>query len=217
MFRTRSLFFAYNKHTSFHFPDIDLEAGENILVLGESGIGKTTYLHLMAGIFKPKSGSAELMGKTYHELKSSQLDRFRGQYIGLIFQKPHFIHALSLEENLTLVQSLAHKKTDKNRIHQVLDDLGIIHHKSKKTYLLSQGEQQRAAIAMAVVNQPKLLLADEPTSSLDDKNCLKVANLLKEQAASTGAHLIIITHDQRLKSQFQNTIELQQLQKPVLN
>lgn len=208
MFKTRSLFFTYDTSDHFSFPDIELEAGENLLVLGESGIGKTTLLHLMAGLLRPASGSVELMDTSIHKLSSTQLDRFRGQHIGLVFQRPYFVRSLSLQENLTLVQYLSRKKQDVNRINKVLDSLGISHKLNKKPHQLSQGEQQRAAIALAVINNPKLILADEPTSSLDDKNCTKVANLLKEQALETGAGLVIITHDQRLKSHFHNTVQL---------
>jgi putative ABC transport system ATP-binding protein len=208
MFRTQSLTFAYNDQISFHFPDIELPAGENLLILGESGIGKTTLLHLMAGLLRPKTGSVELMRTKLNDLRSSKLDHFRGQHIGLIFQRPHFIQALSLKENLSLVQYLAGKKQDKSRINEVVGRLGIEHKLIDKPHRLSQGEQQRAAIAMAVVNHPQLILADEPTSSLDDKNCKKVATLLKEQALATEAQLIIITHDQRLKDEFQYTLAL---------
>ena len=207
MFKTRSLVFAYHPPTEFRFPDIDLEAGQNLLVLGESGIGKTTLLHLMAGFLRPASGRVELMGTALHELSSARLDRFRGRHIGLVFQRPHFVGALSVQENLALVQYLSGQQ-DNKRIGQVLESLGVGHKRHEKPHRLSQGEQQRVAIALAVVNRPQLILADEPTSSLDDKNCTKVATLLREQATATGTHLIIITHDQRLKSRFQNTLTL---------
>ena len=185
-----------------------MDAGGNLLVLGESGIGKTTLLHLMAGLLKPDAGKVELMGSILHELPPAKLDRFRGRHIGLVFQRPHFIQALSLEENLALVQYLAGKEQDKDHIKEVLSGLGIGHKLREKPHSMSQGEQQRASIALAVINRPQLILADEPTSSLDDKNCQKAADLLKEQAAASGAQLVIITHDQRLKDQFQNTVTL---------
>ena len=208
MFKTRSLFFTYNKSAYFSFPDINLAAGEDLLILGESGIGKTTLLHLMAGLLRPESGSVELMGTRLHDLPTEKLDRFRGQYIGLVFQRPYFVHALTLQENLALIQYLAGKKQDKDRIKEVIDGLGIGHKFTEKPHRMSQGEQQRASIALAVVNSPQLILADEPTSSLDDKNSMKVTTLLKEQASATGAQLIIITHDQRLKHQFHNMLQL---------
>jgi len=208
MLKTQSLRFAYNQENEFSFPDIQLDSGDNLLILGESGIGKTTLLHLLAGLLRPKSGTIELKGTMLHELPLSKLDRFRGQSIGMVFQRPHFIQALSIQENLMLVQYLAGKKQDKQHIKKVLTSLGIEHKINAKPNNLSQGEQQRAAIASAVINNPQLILADEPTASLDDKNCKKVAELLQEQASATGAQLVIITHDQRLKDQFQNTLTL---------
>ena len=208
MLKTQSLTFSYGQDVAFGFPDIELDAGQNLLVLGESGIGKTTLLHLMAGLLQPKSGHVELMGTILHDLSSADLDRFRGRHIGLVFQRPHFVQALNLEENLALVQYLAGKPQDKKEIKTALESLGIGHKLKDKPSQLSQGEQQRASIALAVINHPQLILADEPTSSLDDKNCEKAAALLKEQAAANNSQLIIITHDQRLKDQFQNTITL---------
>ncbi|SDM70919.1 putative ABC transport system ATP-binding protein [Catalinimonas alkaloidigena] len=208
MFRTRSLVFTYNKTAYFRFPDIELNAGEDLLIVGESGVGKTTLLHLMAGLLRPESGQVELLDTSLHELSSRQRDRFRGQYIGLVFQRPHFVRALSLEENLTLIQLLAGKKQDKNRIREVLHSLGMSHKLHEKPHRLSQGEQQRAALALAVVNRPRLILADEPTASLDDRNAGRVAALLKQQALASGAQLIIITHDRRLKDPFPHLLEL---------
>ncbi len=208
MLKTRSLFFTYNRQVQFHFPDIDLEAGDNLLILGESGIGKTTLLHLIAGLLPPESGTVELMGTVLHELSAAKLDRFRGRKIGLVFQRPHFVQALNVQENLLLVQYLAGKSQDTNRISTVLDSLGLADKLKEKPHRLSQGEQQRVAIAIAVINNPQLILADEPTSSLDDKNCRRVATLLQEQAADTGAQLVVITHDHRLKEQFRNTLNL---------
>ena len=205
MLKTRSLHFAYNEENEFSFPDIQLDSGGNLLVLGESGIGKNTLLNLLAGQLRPKSGSIELKGTILNELPLSKLDSIRGKNKGLVFQSQHFIQALSLQENLMLVQYLAGQKQDKQHVKKVLSSLGIEHKINSKPNNLSQGEQQRAAIASAVINNPQLILADEPTASLDDKNCKKVAALLQEQASETGAQLVIITHDQRLKDQFQNT------------
>ena len=116
MLKTRSLVFAYNREVYFRFPDINLEKGGHLLILGESGIGKTTLLHLIAGLLQPKSGSVELMGTPLNELSTARLDRFRGRQIGLVFQRPHFVQALTVQENLLLVQYLAGKPQDKKRI-----------------------------------------------------------------------------------------------------
>ncbi len=208
MILTQSLAFQYTSETSFSFPDFSLEKGEHLLILGKSGIGKTTFLHLLAGILKPKTGSVVIEAQELAALSNARLDRFRGKHMGLIYQKPHFVHSLSLKENLLLVQYLAGKKQDAKRIMEVLQKLDILDQLNKQPRKLSQGQQQRASIAMAMLNKPTVILADEPTSSLDDENCTKVIGLLREQSAEVGASLIVITHDHRLKGKFQNSITL---------
>ena len=208
MIQTESLTFQYTKETSFAFPDISLEKGEHLLMLGKSGIGKTTLLHLLAGILSPKGGKVVVEGQELSALSNVKLDRFRGQHVGLIYQKPHFVQSLTLKENMFLVQYLAGKKQDLDRVKEVLTQLDMQDQLNKSPNKLSQGQQQRASIAMAMLNKPAVILADEPTSSLDDENCTKVIQLLKDQSEEVGASLIVITHDARLKDQFQNSIAL---------
>lgn len=208
MIQTESLAFQYAAETSFLFPDITLGKGEHLLVLGKSGIGKTTLLHLLAGILRPKAGKVIVEGQELSALSTARLDRFRGQHVGLIYQKPHFVQSLTLKENLYLVQHLARKKQDLNRVKEVLEQLDMQNQLNKSPNKLSQGQEQRASIAMAMLNKPSVILADEPTSSLDDENCEKVIQLLKDQSEEVGASLIVITHDSRLKDQFQNSITL---------
>ena len=204
---TKELKFNYDNQTSFSFKDINLKSEENLLILGNSGIGKTTLLHILSGLLKSKSGSIELFGNEITEFSSYQLDKFRRDNIGIIFQKSHFINSLTVRENLELAQYIANKK-DSDRIKNILKNLNILDKINKKTNQLSQGEKQRVSIALAIVNSPKLILADEPTSSLDDDNCSNVIRLLKKQATDFGAQLIVITHDSRLKKHFKKTIEL---------
>lgn len=208
MLQSKSIVFNYDGANKFRFPDIQLQKGENLLVLGESGIGKTTLIQILAGLLHPKQGSVELNGTNFQDLSSKNLDLFRGKHIGMVFQRPHFVRNLSILDNLLLSLYLSKNKQDIKRATQLLDQIGLGNKLNSKPDQLSQGEQQRASIALAVVKNPDLILADEPTSSLDDTNCQKIANLLKEQAASTKAQLIIITHDQRLKSQFKKSITL---------
>ncbi len=207
MIKTKEIKFNYDNQVFFNFSDINLKSGENLLILGDSGIGKTTLLHILSGLLKTNSGSIELFGKEITQFSSFQLDRFRRDNIGVVFQKPHFINSLTVKENLQLAQYIANKK-DKERIDNVLKNLNIFEKLNKKINELSQGEKQRVSIALAIVNSPKLILADEPTSSLDDDNTFNVIKLLKKQASDFGAQLIVITHDKRLKQHFKKHIEL---------
>ena len=207
MIKTKGLNFNYNDQASFSFPDINLGKDENLLIIGSSGIGKTTLLHLLAGLLESDSGSINIYGQDISKLTQHQIDKFRGQNIGIVFQKPHFVNSLTVKENLQLAQYLGNK-LNQNRIVDILSSLGILEKENKKPKKLSQGEKQRASIAMAIVNSPKLILADEPTSSLDDENCDRVIKLLKKQASEFKAQLIVITHDNRLKKHFKKSIKL---------
>ncbi|MEM9934028.1 MAG: ATP-binding cassette domain-containing protein [Bacteroidota bacterium] len=208
MLKTQDLQFGYVKGPSFIFPDIHCEKGDHILILGKSGTGKTTLLHLLGGLLKAQQG-AILVGDTdLTELSANKLDHFRGKHISIIFQKSHFVTALTVKDNLRLAQYLADEKQDIGRIQHILAELGLANKLGQKTHKLSIGEQQRVAIARAVLNQPDIILADEPTSSLDDENCEAVIQLLKDQASAVSANLVIVTHDQRLKDVFSNQIVL---------
>jgi len=206
MIETKSLEFSYDNSFVFKFPDIKLKSNENLLVLGNSGIGKSTLLHNLAGILRPKSGSIKIFDQEISKLSELELDKFRGQNIGIIFQRSHFVNSLSVGENLELAQFLGRNK--KGNIKETLDNLKILDKINKKPKELSQGERQRASIALAIINSPKLILADEPTSSLDDTNCSNVIKILKEQALKYQAQLIVITHDSRLKKHFKKSISL---------
>ena len=206
MIETKSLEFSYDNSFVFKFPDIKLNSNENLLVLGNSGIGKSTLLHNLAGILRPKSGSIKIFDQEISKLSELELDKFRGQNIGIIFQRSHFVNSLAVGENLELAQFLGRNK--KGNIKETLDNLKILDKINKKPKELSQGERQRASIALAIINSPKLILADEPTSSLDDTNCSNVIKILKEQALKYQAQLIVITHDSRLKKHFKKSISL---------
>lgn len=206
MIETKSLEFSYDNSFVFKFPDIKLKSNENLLVLGNSGIGKSTLLHNLAGILRPKSGSIKIFDQDISKLSELELDKFRGQNIGIVFQRSHFVNSLSVGENLELAQFLGRNK--KENIKETLDNLKILDKINKKPKELSQGERQRASIALAIINSPKLILADEPTSSLDDTNCSNVIKILKEQALKYQAQLIVITHDSRLKKHFKKSISL---------
>jgi ABC-type lipoprotein export system ATPase subunit len=208
MLQVENIQFNYNTEQSFHFPNFELKEGEQSLLLGQSGCGKTTLLHLIAGFTKPKSGRININSTNITELSEHATDKFRGATMGFVFQKPLFIQSLNVKENLVLAQTLAGKQTTSETINELLSKLGIAHKLNSKINELSEGEKQRVNIARALINQPKLILADEPTSALDDKNCTAVIDLLKQAAKEYNATLLVVTHDGRLKEQFAKKIEL---------
>lgn len=208
MLKTTSISFSYDNLNSFTFPEISLDDTEDLLILGKSGIGKTTFIQILAGLLTPDKGSISLNGVNYTDLSLKKMDEFRGKNISLVFQKPYFIKSINLIENLFTTLKLSGNEVDNKKCQYLLEQIGLSDKSHSKTYELSEGEKQRASIAIAVCKNPDLILADEPTASLDDENCDLIIKLLKEQAKNSNSKLIIITHDQRLKSQFKNTITL---------
>ena len=178
MLKTQNLQFSYDSQHRLHFPDLHCGKGEHWLLLGQSGSGKTTLLHLLGGLLTPQGGDVIVGDTSLNSLSLSELDKFRGKNLGIIFQTPHFVRSLSVGENLMLAQKLAGVAIDRPRISHLLDRLGIGHKLNAPTNDLSQGERQRAVIARALVNRPQVILADEPTSSLDDVNTAEVIRLL---------------------------------------
>jgi ABC-type lipoprotein export system ATPase subunit len=208
MIETKGLSYQYDKGNVIQFEDFSIKAGETLLILGKSGVGKTTLLHLLALLLKPKTGKITINNVDITTLKTSELVAFRAQNIGLVFQKPHFVSSLSVKENLLLPNYFAGKSLEISHLNNLASSLGFENYLHKKTNQLSLGEQQRVAIARAIMNSPKIILADEPTSSLDDENCKNVLTLLENQAQKINACLVIVTHDQRLKNEFSNQITL---------
>jgi len=208
MLQSENLKYTYNGGANLAFPDIKAGKGEHWLILGQSGCGKTTLLHLLAGLLTPKQGSVRVGETDITKLSGAKLDQFRGQNIGIVFQKPHFVKALTVNENLKMAQYLAGVRQDQQRIGAILDRLNLGHKLKSATQALSEGEKQRVAIARALLNRPAVILADEPTSALDDANCEEVIQLLKTEAAEQQSTLFIVTHDQRLKDRFEHSIVL---------
>ncbi|MFN0031675.1 MAG: ABC transporter ATP-binding protein [Flavobacteriales bacterium] len=208
MLTTSQLTYAYKNGTSFRFPDVQCSKGEHLLIIGESGTGKTTLLHLLAGLLSPVSGQITIANTNINSLRGKALDKFRGSHIGIVFQTSHFVQSLTAEENLLMPQFLTNAPLLRERAASVMARLGLSPKLKQKPARLSVGEQQRLAIARAVMNNPAVILADEPTSALDDRNAREVIAMLEEQALLTDAALIIVTHDKRLKDRFQKQIAL---------
>jgi putative ABC transport system ATP-binding protein len=203
---TKDLSISYGDKT-INFPDLDVSTGNHLLILGRSGSGKTSLLNLLGGLVTPSSGYVTINQENIALLSNNKLDKFRGLHIGFVFQTPHFIKSLDVNDNLMLSQFLVGKR-DQNHMDTLLEKVGLLNRKKEQLYKLSEGEKQRISIVRALINKPKIILADEPTSALDDHSCNIVIDLLKELSKENNAVLIIVTHDKRLKEKFEQFIDL---------
>uniref|UniRef100_UPI00404858DB ABC transporter ATP-binding protein n=2 Tax=Roseivirga sp. TaxID=1964215 RepID=UPI00404858DB len=208
MISIENLSFGYSDRKILSIDKMEVRDKQHLMILGKSGSGKTTLLHILGGLLNPIQGKVMIGETDLYQLSETKRDKYRGQHIGLVFQRAHLIAALSVEDNLFLAQYLSGSTQDKTRIAEVLKSLNLGEKRQSKVKALSQGEQQRVTIARALLNRPKLLLADEPTASLDDDNALAVITLLKQQAEMNSASLIIATHDQRVKNEFDVQLNL---------
>jgi ABC-type lipoprotein export system ATPase subunit len=208
MFEIRKLSHVYDSTEVLKVDAWQVEQGSEWLVLGPSGSGKTTLLHILAGILKPTAGNVKVAGQDLGALAANELDRFRGRSIGLVLQRLHLMTSLTVIDNLLLAQYLAALPQDRQSAQTVLAGLSLADKIAAYPHQLSFGQAQRVAVARAVVNRPKLLLADEPTSNLDDERCIQALELLQGQARACNATLVIATHDQRIKSRMANQFVL---------
>ena len=208
MISVRGLAHRYGSSEVLRLADWKVAPGERWLVLGPSGSGKTTLLHLVAGLIRPAEGELEVAGENLRELDGMRLDRWRGATVGIVLQSLHLLRHLSVRDNLRIAQYLAHAPQDDARIAETLGALGVADKAARRAAELSEGERQRVAVARAVVNRPKLLLADEPTANLDDRAAAQAVELLLEQAERHGATLVVATHDSRVKRNFERRLDL---------
>lgn len=186
--------------TAVNRVNFKLENGEFVAIMGSSGSGKSTLLHLCAGLLRPNSGSIRIRGNELTKMSEDQLAKFRGQYVGFIFQKHNLIAQLTAIENIT-IPAMMMKKPDYSYEHslkKLTETLKIndrLHHLPAE---LSGGQQQRVAIARALINRPQILFADEPTGNLDRQNADEVLELLLETQKSFGQTLLMVTHDPKI-------------------
>ena len=206
LIRTKDLSIIY-ENKRINFPDLNISQGDHFLILGRSGSGKTSFLNLLGGLLSPSSGQIKINNENIVLLSSNELDKFRGLNIGFIFQSPHFIKSLNINDNLMLSQYLLGNR-DQNHIDTLLEKVELLNRKKDPLHVLSEGEKQRISIVRALINKPKIILADEPTSALDDYSCNIVIDLLKNLSKENNSVLIIVTHDKRLKDKFKQFIDL---------
>jgi putative ABC transport system ATP-binding protein len=208
MFELAGIVHRYGEVTAVEIPAWRAGAGEAWLLAGQSGSGKSTVLHILAGLTRPTAGSVVVNGMDLGALSGSARDRWRGRSAGLVPQRLHLVGALDVRDNLRLASTLAGLRVDDDRITALLQAVGVIELEDRYPSQLSQGQAQRVAIARAVVNRPALLLADEPTANLDDAHAAQALELLRGQALEAGATLVVASHDARVRALLPNVFTL---------
>jgi putative ABC transport system ATP-binding protein len=212
MIRTSQLCYRYGSGPNIAFADVDVPQGATLLLCGVSGSGKSTWLALAAGLLRAGGGRIEVAGQDLGDLKSVALDAWRAKTIGFLPQKLHLSEALTVQGNLAMAQwaagSVAGRADDANTIAQVLATLGLSELANRKPSQLSGGQAQRVALARAVLLTPKVILADEPTASLDDEAAHAALALLQATAQRCKATLVIATHDARVAQALSGAMEV---------
>ncbi|MHC1747278.1 MAG: ABC transporter ATP-binding protein [Cellulosilyticaceae bacterium] len=190
-----------NQVTALDHVSLTIEKGEFTAIIGSSGSGKSTLLHIIGGVDVPTSGKVYLDGQDIYAQSNEKLAIFRRRQVGLIYQFHNLIPTLNVVENITLPILMDKRKVNEERLNDLLDLLGL---KDRNTHLpnqLSGGQQQRVSIGRALMNAPAVMLADEPTGSLDSRNGHEIINLLKLSNKQYGQTLIIVTHDENIALQ----------------
>ena len=183
--------------------------GEFVAIVGASGSGKSTLLHLIGGVDRPTSGKVYIDGKDIYSLNNDNLAIFRRRQIGLIYQFYNLIPILNVEENITLPCDLDGTAVDKQRLQELLKTLGLENRKTHLPNQLSGGEQQRVSIGRAMINNPSIILADEPTGNLDSKASEEIISLLKLSNKKFNQTVIIITHDLEIAKEAERVITIE--------
>ncbi|WP_351118981.1 ABC transporter ATP-binding protein [Psychrobacter sp. SMN/5/1215-MNA-CIBAN-0208] len=176
---------------------IHVDAGEFVVIMGKSGSGKSTLLGLLAALDYPDSGSVELAGQTLSSLDEDALAVIRQRDMGFVFQSFHLLPTLTVAENIAFPLDIA-RRPNKARVNELIEAVDLGHRRHSLPNQLSGGEQQRTAVARALVSQPKIVFADEPTGNLDEQNADQVMKLLLDLRQQTGSALVVVTHDPAL-------------------
>ncbi len=199
-----------SNHAVLNVDSFQLDEKAQVALEGESGSGKTTFLHLIAGILKPDAGSIIIAGQEMAALNEAARDRLRATTIGYIFQTFNLLQGYTCLENVLLGMAFG-RGTDRSFAEKLLDRVGLSTHLRHYPRQLSTGQQQRVAVARALANHPKLVLADEPTGNLDHQNAREALALIRETCRENGAALLLVSHDREVLSQFENVHSLTQM------
>lgn len=190
-----------NQVTALDHVSLTIEKGEFTAIIGSSGSGKSTLLHAIAGVDVPTSGKVYLNGQDVYSQSNEKLAVFRRRQVGLIYQFHNLIPTLNVVENITLPILMDKRKVNKERLNDLLNLLGLQERRTHLPNQLSGGQQQRVAIGRALMNAPQVMLADEPTGSLDSRNGHEIIKLLKESNQMYGQTLLLVTHDENIALQ----------------
>lgn len=213
MLELKNLKKSYTEPDGGELPILDIpawqvEAGEQVVVVGASGCGKTTLLHIIAGLLRPTSGHVLIDGWDTPVLSEAERDVFRARRIGYVFQTFNLLQGFSALENVLIGMTFAGGRHEKKRAKTLLERVGLGHRLSHKPAQLSVGEQQRVSVARALANSPKLVLADEPTANVDVGNQQQVIDMLRNTCEEENVALILVTHAPDVANQFQRVDKL---------
>jgi len=215
MISIQDLRFRYSEgEFALHVPELSIEDGEKVAIIGPSGSGKTTLLNLIAGIRTPQSGQVKTQGTEMGTLDDVARRDFRIRHIGLVFQEFELLEYLNVLDNILLPfrinRSLDLTKQVRRRAAELAEEVGIIGHLGRFVTRLSQGERQRVSVCRALLAQPPVILADEPTGNLDPTNKGRVLDILFDYVDRNGATLVTVTHDHDLLPRFERIIDFKQ-------
>jgi ABC-type lipoprotein export system ATPase subunit len=191
--------------------DYRVEAGEQVVMVGRSGCGKTTLLHVIAGISRPDIGKVRIDDWDINLMPESECDRFRAERIGYVFQTFNLLAGFTALENVMISMRFARGRPDRQRAKQLLNRVGLSHRMTHRPTQLSVGEQQRVAVARALANKPRLLLADEPTANVDAGHQQQVLDLIRETCQEEQVALILVTHSNEVADQFPRVDRLEDI------
>jgi putative ABC transport system ATP-binding protein len=186
----------------------NVDKGEFIAIIGKSGSGKSTLMHLLGGVDTPTSGSIVVDGNKIYELDESEMAIFRRRNIGIIYQFYNLIPSLNVEENIMLPRLLDNRKPDNEKLESILEIIRLVKRKKHLPSELSGGEEQRVSVGRALINDPAIILADEPTGNLDSKSSDEIVELLKLANKRYNQTLIVITHDEKIALQADRIITI---------
>ena len=196
------------RHVIVKDVSFSLEKGTITAIVGKSGCGKSTLLSIVSGIDAPASGSVKLFGKNFYSLKTSEQERFRNENVGLLFQNYHLIPELTCEENIRMPLCFSKRKPNEKKINDWIKLVGLEKKRELFPSQMSGGEQQRAAILRAIINEPQILFADEPTGALDSETGGRIIKFLISYTHQFQKTILLVTHDIDIASQCDRVIEM---------